>query len=320
MNIVVTGGAGAVGSYLCLRLLQDGHKVLCLDNFLTGSKDNIMDMLDDPNFYFRKVDVSNERDIRDYIADADIVYHLAGSVGVMLVDREPLRCLDNNLRTGQAVFKVAREHGVRVVYTSSSEVYGNGWGKPFQETDPLIIGSPDKMRWAYASSKLTQEFLLKGMTDNFVIARLFNIVSDRHKKSYVIPSFTDKANKGETLEIHGDGSAIRYFCHVQDAVEYLVRLGLNESIRGEIVNIGNPDNGITINDLACSVIKQLDSNSEIKNVQYNKVFSGQHDDIDYRQPDTTKVKELTKYKPKYDLKSIIEMFDERENTVYSSAS
>lgn len=320
MNIVVTGGAGAVGSYLCRRLLEDEHKVLCLDNFLTGSKDNIIDLEDNPNFYFRKVDVSNERDIRDYIADADIVYHLAGSVGVMLVDREPLRCLDNNLRTGQAVFKVARDHGVRVVYTSSSEVYGNGWGKPFQETDVLQIGSPDKLRWAYASSKLTQEFLLKGMTDNFVIARLFNIVSDKHKKSYVIPSFTDKASRDEVLEIHGDGSALRYFCHVKDAVEYLVRLGLNESIKGEIVNIGNADNGISILDLAHTVVKQLDSSSDINHVEYSKVFSGQHDDIDYRQPDTSKVRTLTGYKPVHDLTSIIEMFDERKDTVYSRAS
>jgi len=319
MNIVVTGGAGAVGTYLCERLLQEGNKVLCLDNLLTSKEENILHLRDDPNFYFRNVDVSKERDVRDYVADADLVYHLAGSVGVMLVDRDPMGCLDNNLRTGQAVFKVAAQYGIKVVYTSSSEVYGNGWGKPFSETDILQVGSPDKMRWSYASSKLTQEFLCKGYSDKNVVVRLFNIVSPLHKKSYVVPSFTSKVQNEEEITVYGDGSATRCFCDVKDAVEYLYGLGLDDRANGETYNIGNSQNQFSMKELAEEVIKFYDK-GRIVNKEYSEVFSGQHDDIDMRVPDTSKIRKLTGYKPKYGLTDILGMFDEREDINYSSAS
>lgn len=310
MNIVVTGGAGAVGSYLCMKLLQEGHTVLCLDNLLTGRKENLENFKDDPNFYYREVDVSNERNITDYIADADLVYHLAGSVGVMLVDKDPMGCLTNNLETGQAVFKVAARYGVKVLYTSSSEVYGNGYGSPFKESDTLQIGSPEKMRWSYASSKLTQEFLAKGYSDKNVVVRLFNIVSDRHKKSYVVPSFSQKALAGDPITVYGDGKAVRCLCHVEDAVEYLYRLGIDDTANGQTFNIGNDDIEIQIGSLAHKVVSHLKSSSVINFVDYEEVFSGQHDDINYRRPNVDKVQKHTGYTPQKKLEDILDLFHE----------
>lgn len=311
MKIVVTGGAGAVGAFLCEKLLAEGHLVLALDNLLTGREENILHLKKNPKFYFRNIDVSKERDVRDYIAGCDLVYHLAGSVGVMLVDKDPMGCLDNNLRTGQTVFKVCADYGIKCVFTSSSEVYGNGTGKPFRESDILQIGSPDKMRWSYASSKLTQEFLCKGYSDKNVVVRLFNVVSPFHKKSYVIPSFADKAQKDEEIVVYGDGSAKRCFCHVKDAVEYLYGLGLDDRANGQTYNVGNPNNQFTMKELAEEVIKHFyTGNQKIKYTNYDEVFSGQHDDIDFRVPDTIKVRELTGYTPIRDVHKILEMFRE----------
>lgn len=306
MRVVVTGGAGAVGSMLCGKLLAEGHTVVCLDNLSTGSIENIKQLKYNKNFIFDEVDVGEEYDkVRAHIFRCDLVYHLAGSVGVMLVDQDPKGCLDNNLKSGQTVFEVAGRLDKKVVFTSTSEVYGNGFGGLFCESDNLIIGSPDKLRWSYASSKLTQEFLLKAHCKKYVIARLFNVVSGFHKKSYVIPSFVDKATKLEPLPIYGNGKAIRCYCDVYDAVQYLYRLGMLPQCENQIYNVGCQDNDISVKDLAEMVIDQINPDAEIEFVDKAKVFSGQYDDIDMRVPSTLKIIRDTGYTPEFSLEDII---------------
>ena len=310
MRVIVTGGAGAVGTYLCEKLLKEGHKVACLDNLSTGREENIKHLLKNENFRFKNVDLKDINQCRSLLPKAELIYHLAGSVGVVLVDEKPLETITNNLKIGENVFTVAAKEDIKVIFTSSREVYGNGLvpGKAFREDDSLIIGPSNKLRWGYASSKLTQEFLLKALSKKSIVVRLFNVVSPLHRKSYVVPSFIQKAQEDKPLQVYGDGSAKRCYIHVKDAVEYLYRLGFSTRAEGETYNIGNPENNLSVLELAKQIQRHFGSEAGIDHPDTKKIFSGQHDDIDFREPDIKKVSVMTGFLPQRKIKDIINEF------------
>ena len=231
----------------------------------------------------------------------DKIYHLAGSVGVSKVDKDPKSSINNNINLATKLtplFEQARRH---VVFSSTSEVYGNG---PFNEEDSTSIGPSSESRWGYASSKLTTEFMLRSCGCPYTIARFFNVVGPNQLADYgmVLPRFINAAKSGEDLIVHGDGSQVRSFCHVKDAVESLIKIS---EIDKELFNIGNDNQPIAMKDLAQKVIDLSGSSSKIKYVPYEEAFVNKFKDINHRVPDLTKLKHFTGYVPQYDLDDII---------------
>lgn len=302
MNNLILGGAGFIGQHLTHELLKTRQaRVTVIDNLAT-SKINLDEFAQYKNlFEFIEADLTqvNDKELIRIIQKHHRVFHLAGSVGVEYIDKNPASTMSNNLALAQHLVPIFQQARRPVIFASTSEVYGNG---PFAETDQANIAT-DKLRWGYATAKLMTEFMLRANTHPTTIVRFFNVVGPGQLGDYgmVLPRFVQAAKEGTDLVVHGDGRQIRSFCHVNDAINALIKVA---AIPGEIFNIGN-DEPIAIEHLAEAVIELSGSDSRIKFVPYEQAFSKEHGDIQVRVPDIKKLRNTINYQPKYSLKDII---------------
>ena len=300
-KIVITGGAGFIGSNLANSYVLHGHHdVVVIDNLSSvnlGLLDSRVSVL-----ITDLSDPAQARATSNILQDADVVYHFASSVGVALVDRDPKTAIKNILNVNQNMFPLFEKYNNRVIFASTSEVYGET--QHAKETDVLCIGNPDVLRWGYACGKLMSEFLLKAHSFPGTIARFFNVVGSGQTGAHgmVLPRFITRAKNGEDLLVYGDGTQTRSLCDIRDAVSMLRLLSDDQHV-GETYNIGNSNNTISINDLAELVIKHTNSRSCIKHMNFNDVMSDQSRDIYMRKPCTEKMNEF--YRSQYNIDDII---------------
>lgn len=310
MNVLITGGAGFIGSHLAERLLARGEDVTVIDDLSTGSEENIQHLKTVRGFKSYIDTITNHRLMTELVDDADVVYHLAAAVGVRLIVESPTRAMETNIRGTEVVLELAARKKKRLLITSTSEVYGKRNHVPFREEDDLVLGPPDKGRWSYACSKLIDEFLAiaywkeKGVPT--VIARLFNVVGPRQTGRYgmVIPSLVKQALRGSEMTVYGDGSQRRCFAYVSDAVGALIALAENSEANGEVFNIGS-DEETTILALAQKIRQIAASESRIVLVPYEKAYKDGFEDMMRRVPDLTKINRVIGYRPSMNLDQIL---------------
>ncbi|HEX7859598.1 MAG TPA: NAD-dependent epimerase/dehydratase family protein [Verrucomicrobiae bacterium] len=301
-NILITGGAGFIGSHLTERLLSEGHSVTVIDDCSTGSVQNFSAIAEQGNLEVIQCSVSDCADLPVLCARAKFVFHLAAAVGVELVVRSPVRTIETNLNETEVILLAASTCGTPVLLASTSEVYGKSGKESFSEEDDLLIGPPHLGRWSYACSKLMDEFLALAYHRErqlpVVIARLFNTVGPRQTGRYgmVLPRFVLAALRGEPLLVFGDGRQTRCLCHVNDTIEAILRLQNAPSAIGEVVNIGSTEE-ISILDLAKRVVTLLHSKSEIRLVSYAEAYQPGFEDMPRRKPSVEKLRRLTNFTP-----------------------
>jgi UDP-glucose 4-epimerase len=310
-HVLVTGGAGFIGSHLVERLLVEGKSVVVLDDLSTGSRENLASVTANKNLRLVAGKISACSELPELVANAESIFHLAAAVGVDLVVKSPIHVLATNLHETEVLLKAAAPHRVPLVMASTSEVYGKSEKAAFSEDDDLLIGPPLHSRWGYACSKLMDEFLALAYAQErelpVVIVRLFNTVGPRQTGRYgmVLPRFIAAARKNEPLRVFGDGQQSRCFCYVLDAVEALVRLQKTPAARGEIFNIGNTEE-VTILELARRVIETLGSQSVIEFLPYEKAYAPGFDDMRRRKPVVEKLERTIGFRPQTSLREIIE--------------
>lgn len=319
-TVIVTGGAGFIGSHLVERLLQEGKSVVVLDDLSTGNVANLKQALDSfgeqasgvspGRLRFIRARISECCELPALIARAESVYHLAAAVGVELVVNSPIHVLQTNLHETEVLLEAAARSPVPVLLTSTSEVYGKSQRPAFDEEDDLLIGPPHQSRWSYACSKLMDEFLALAYAQEkrlpVVIARLFNTVGPRQTGRYgmVLPRFISAALQGTPLKVYGDGQQTRCFCYVADTVEALVRLQNSSSAHSQVFNVGSVDE-MTILELAQRVIRLLNSKSTIEFVPYTEAYAPGFDDMRRRRPMTDKLASVSGFRPLIPLDEII---------------
>jgi UDP-glucose 4-epimerase len=309
-HILVTGGAGFIGSHLVERLLADGKSVTVIDDCSTGRLENLRAVQSHPRLKIIVSKISQCPDLEAKAAAAAGVYHLAAAVGVELVMKAGLATIETNLRETQAVLDAASAHGTPVLLASTSEVYGKSQRAAFGEEDDLLIGPPHLSRWGYACSKLMDEFLAlahaRERKTPVVIARLFNTVGPRQTGQYgmVLPRFVQAARQGEPLRVYGDGRQTRCFCYVLDTVEALVRLQNCPVARGQVFNVGSSEE-VSIRQLAERVIEILRSRSTIELVPYSKAYAPGFEDMLRRKPVVDKLAACTGFRPATPLREIV---------------
>jgi UDP-glucose 4-epimerase len=310
MIALITGGAGFVGSHLAEQLLAGGHEVLVLDNLSTGSIDNITHLKGHPSFSYVIDSVTNEPLLAEMIDRSDVVFHLAAAVGVKLIVEQPVHTLETNVHGTEVVLKHANKKKKLVFIASTSEVYGKSTDVPFREAADLVLGPTAKHRWAYACSKLIDEFLAlaywKEKKLPVVIVRLFNTVGPRQTGQYgmVLPTFVRQALAAQPITVFGDGTQSRSFTYVGDVVEALIKLAQEPKAVGDVFNIGNTDE-VTIRQLAERVKSMTKSASPIHNVPYDVAYEAGFEDMPRRVPDISKIQSLIGFAPKLGLDDII---------------
>ena len=311
MTVLITGGAGFIGSHLCRALLKRGENVIIADNFSTGSRNNIRSVNGVLPEVF-EMDVSKDvKLLRELISRVDAVFHLAAAVGVELVVNDPIHTIQTNIDGSANVVKIAAELDKRLFIASTSEVYGKSEHEYFSESDDLLIGSPYHSRWSYACSKLLDEFYLMAYHQSAglrgTVVRFFNTVGPRQTGKYgmVVPRFVSNALQNKPLLVYGDGGQSRCFCHVFDVVRALLLLLDDERSIGGIFNIGS-NHLITIRELAELVIKRLSSSSEIKTIPYEDAYNAGFEDMRRRRPSTDKLKNLVNWQAEHSLEEIID--------------
>lgn len=308
--ILVTGGAGFIGSHLVERLLREGQNVVVIDDLSTGRQENLAFAANNPALRFIESTVSGCRELDSLVANAGFIYHLAAAVGVELVVNSPIRTIETNLRETEAVLTAASRSHTPVLITSTSEVYGKSSKPAFSEEDDLLIGPPHLGRWSYACSKLMDEFLAlayaKERSLPVTLVRLFNTVGPRQSGQYgmVLPRFIAAAKAGKPLRVYGDGQQTRCFCYVADTVEALIRLRNTPSARGEVFNVGSTQE-VTILTLAQTVIELLNSSSPIEFIPYATAYAPGFEDMLRRKPVTDKLFNFTGFRPATPLRELI---------------
>lgn len=309
-RFLITGGAGFIGSHLAERLLADGHAVSVLDDLSTGRMENIQHLLANDRFGFVRDSVENESTIGTLMGSCDIVFHLAAAVGVQLIIDEPVRTIRSIIHGTEVVLESACRWGRPVLITSSSEVYGKGTRVPFAEDDDVVVGATRFSRWCYSYAKGVDEFLGLAYHKQFGLpvttVRLFNTVGPRQVGMYgmVLPRFVAAALANQPLQVYGDGSQTRCFCHVLDVVDAMVALTSNPKAVGQVFNLGS-DEEIAITDLARKVISLLGSKSIICHVPYDKAYGQDFDDLPRRVPKLEKLRSVIEFRPRYNLDQII---------------
>jgi UDP-glucose 4-epimerase len=310
LKVLVTGGAGFIGSHLCERLLERGDEVYTVDDLSTGSIANVQHLKEHPDFHYYIDSITNQRLMAELVDLCDVTYHLAAAVGVRLIVESPVRTMETNIRGTEIVLSLAEQKRKRVLITSTSEVYGKREQIPFREDDDLVMGPTNKGRWSYACSKAIDEFLAiaywKEKRVPTVVVRLFNTVGPRQTGRYgmVVPSLVLQALTGENLTVFGDGSQSRCFTHVNDAVEALIKIANHQSANGEVYNIGSQQE-ITILELAQRIKDLTGSESKLVFVPYEKAYEEGFEDMMRRVPDLTKAHELIGYESKISLDEIL---------------
>lgn len=308
--VLVTGGAGFIGSHLVERLLKDGKAVVVIDDFSTGSLGNLRAVKKHSRLKIIRSKISECKNLAGLAANSEFIFHLAATVGVELVVKSALRVLESNFRETQSLLHAAARQSTPVLLASTSEVYGKSAKAEFGEDDDLLIGPPNQSRWSYACSKLSDEFFALACAREkrlpIIIARLFNTVGPRQTGRYgmVLPRFITAAKRDEPLKVFGDGKQTRCFCLVSDVVEALVRLKNCHPARGEIFNIGGTEE-ISILRLAELVVKTLGSKSKIGLVPYDKAYAPGFDDMRRRKPRVEKLERFVNFKPQTPLREII---------------
>ncbi|MEI9962133.1 MAG: NAD-dependent epimerase/dehydratase family protein [Limisphaerales bacterium] len=327
-HILVTGGAGFIGSHLVERLLNDGKTIVIIDDFSTGSLENLKAFKKNPRLKIIRSKISECKNLPKLAANAEFIFHLAATVGVELVVKSALHVLEASFHETQILLRAATKNSTPVLLTSTSEVYGKSAKPEFSEDDDLLIGTPNQSRWSYASAKLTDEFLALAYAREknlpVIIARLFNTVGPRQTGRYgmVLPRFIAAAKKNEPLKVFGDGKQSRCFCLVTDVVESLVRLQKSgcdalvaerkgdeaspPPVFGEIFNIGGTEE-VSIWELAKLVVKTLGSKSKIELIPYDQAYSPGFDDMRRRKPSVEKLERFMKFKPQTPLREIIRL-------------
>jgi UDP-glucose 4-epimerase len=310
MRVLITGGAGFVGSHLSEALLERGDEVFVLDNLSTGSIDNIAHLKANPKFHYTIDSVTNEPLLAELIDHTEVVVHLAAAVGVKLIVEAPVHTIETNVHGTEVVLKHANKKKKLVLIASTSEVYGKSVNVPFREDADLVLGPTAKHRWAYACSKLIDEFLAlaywKERKLPVIIVRLFNTVGPRQTGQYgmVIPNFVRQALAGQPITVFGDGTQSRSFTYVGDVVEAMVALINEPRAVGQVFNIGN-GNEITIGRLAARIKELTGSMSPIVTIPYDQAYESGFEDMPRRVPDLTRVKSLIEYEPQHQLDAIL---------------
>jgi UDP-glucose 4-epimerase len=310
VRTLITGGAGFIGSHLAEQLLALGHEVHVLDNLSTGSIDNITHLKSHPGFSYVVDTVTNEPLLAEMIDQSDVVFHLAAAVGVKLIVEQPVHTIETNVHGTEVVLKHANKKKKLVFVASTSEVYGKSADVPFRESADVVLGPSSKHRWAYACSKMIDEFLAlaywKEKKLPVVIVRLFNTVGPRQTGQYgmVLPTFVRQALAGHPITVFGDGDQSRSFTDVSDVVGALIALASEPRAVGEVFNIGNTGE-ISIRDLADRVKALTDSRSPIQLIPYDQAYEEGFEDMPRRVPDLSKLRNLIGYEPKVGLDDII---------------
>jgi UDP-glucose 4-epimerase len=310
MRVLITGGAGFVGSHLAEALLNRGDEVYALDNLSTGSIENIAHLKTHPGFHYTIDTVTNEPVLAELIDLCDVVVHLAAAVGVKLIVEAPVHTIETNVHGTEVVLKLASKKKKKVLIASTSEVYGKSVNVPFREDADLVLGPSDKHRWAYACSKLIDEFLalayFKERKLPVIIVRLFNTVGPRQTGQYgmVIPNFVQQALAGRPITVFGDGTQSRSFTYVGDVVRAMVALIDEPRAVGQVFNIGNGQE-ISIGQLAERIRTLTSSSSEIVRIPYDEAYEAGFEDMPRRVPDISKVRALVGYVPTVELDEIL---------------
>ena len=310
MRVLITGGAGFIGSHLAERFINDGHTVQILDNLSAGSIENIAHLKDRQGFTCNINSVANEPLLAEMIDRADVVFHLAAAVGVKLIVEQPVHTIETNVHETEVVLKHASKNKKLVFIASTSEVYGKSTDVPFHEDSDVVLGPTIKHRWAYACSKLIDEFLAlaywKEKKLPVIITRLFNTVGPRQTGQYgmVLPTFVKQALSNQPISVFGDGSQSRSFTYVADVVDALVKLVGEPQAVGQVLNIGSTQE-VTIAKLAERVRKLAGSNSPIHYIPYDQAYEVGFEDMPRRVADIAKIRKLVGFEPQVNLDEII---------------
>jgi UDP-glucose 4-epimerase len=309
---LVTGGAGFIGSHLCELLLDDGTEVWALDDLSTGSADNVAHLRDRPEFHLVVDTMLSPTVVNELVNKVDVVYHLAAAVGPRLIVEQPVHTIVTNLEGSEIVLDHCARFGRRVLVASTSEVYGDHRSAdPLHEDARRVYGPTTQKRWLYADSKAMDEYLALAYRQerdlDFVVARLFNTVGPRQSGRYgmVVARFVQAAVAGTPLEVHGDGTQTRTFCHVQDTIRALAGLMASDATTGEIYNVGSR-NWISIAELATRVLELTGSASEVRQIPYDQVYGSGIDDMLHRVPAIEKIEAAIGWKPTRTLDEILE--------------
>jgi UDP-glucose 4-epimerase len=311
MRVLITGGAGFVGSHLAEALLARGDEVFVLDNLSTGSIDNIAHLKSNPRFHYTIDSVTNEPLLAELVDQCDTIVHLAAAVGVNLIVEAPVHTIETNVHGTEVVLKHANKKKKLVMVASTSEVYGKSTNVPFSEDDDLVLGPTQKHRWAYACSKMIDEFLAlaywKERKLPVIVIRLFNTVGPRQTGRYgmVIPTFVRQGLAGQPITVFGDGTQARSFTYVGDVVRAMVALIDEPRAVGQVFNIGNGAE-ITINALAERIRALTGGQSAIVHIPYDEAYEAGFEDMPRRVPDISRIGALVGYKPTVDLDQILE--------------
>jgi UDP-glucose 4-epimerase len=308
MRVFITGGAGFIGSHLCDAFVTRGDEVTILDNISTGSKKNVAHL----NGVIKIIegDIKDKQLVESLVSNSDLILHMAAAVGVKTILDNPIESMSTNFVGSETVLNACARFDKKIVIASTSEIYGKNPKQPLSESDDRIVGAPQKLRWSYADAKALEEamahalFLSKDL--KLITVRFFNVVGPRQSGSYgmVLPRFIESALSEKTLEIHGDGNQKRVFCHVLDVVDAIIKLTDNTSAIGKVFNVGGVEE-ISIKKLAELVIEVLGSESKLVFSPYNEIYGEEFEDMQRRVPDLTRIKKLTNWEPKTNLKEII---------------
>jgi UDP-glucose 4-epimerase len=310
MKILLTGGAGFIGSHLAEKLISEGHSVTALDNLSTGSSANLDSLKGSSDFKLVEASMLDKSIVDQLVADSDGVIHLGAALGVQRILERPYESFIANTQGTENLIIAAAESKKKIFIASTSEIYGKNPEQPLNEESDRVIGSPKLLRWAYSEAKAIDESLAQMFAQShglsYVVGRFFNTVGPRQSGMYgmVLPRFVSAALKGEALEVHGDGLQTRTFCHVLDSIDAVVRLFLSSEAIGEAFNIGG-EGEISIKDLAQKVIDITGSKSEIKYISYQSAYPQGFDEMMRRVPDTSKLRSYTGWSPKRNLDEII---------------
>jgi len=310
LKVLVTGGAGFIGSHLCEALLKRGDEVYIIDDLSTGSIQNIVPMKENPLFHYTIDSIMNRHVMAELVDMCDLVFHLAAAVGVKLIVESPVNTIETNVYGTEMVLQLAAKKKRKVIIASTSEVYGKSEKIPFREDDDMVLGTTTKARWSYACSKAVDEFLAlayykeKGLP--VVVARLFNTVGPRQTGMYgmVIPTLVCQALKGEDMTVFGDGKQTRSFTYVNDVVGALIALSEHDGAVGQVFNIGNNEE-ISIENLALLIKKRSESKSRIVYLSYDMAYQEGFEDMMRRVPDISKIGALINYKPSLGIEGIL---------------
>ena len=318
MRILITGGAGFIGSHLSDAYLKRGDEVFVIDDLSTGSIENIHHLKDNPRFHYTIDSVHNHAITAELVDQCDVIFHLAAAVGVKLIVESPVRTIETNVHGTEVVLSLANKKKKKVLIASTSEVYGLSAEVPFREDGNLVMGATTKGRWSYACSKAIDEFLALAYWREkklpTVIVRLFNTVGPRQTGRYgmVIPTFVKQAISGRPITVYGDGKQSRCFGYVGDVVGALIKLMDHDDAVGEVFNIGSNEE-ISILDLAKRIKELTGSNSEIALVPYDEAYEEGFEDMPRRVPDISKVNKLVGFKPERSLEDILKTVIEFHN-------